>query len=91
MTGTAVLVVDRLGRRPLLLGGVSGMVNKGCPVSQFFCYLLFFFLFQGCTCKNAKATCLMKHEILGVGGRAQLLVRKNSGFCNCAEVHAIFP
>ncbi|GAV79993.1 Sugar_tr domain-containing protein [Cephalotus follicularis] len=26
MTGTAVLVVDRLGRRPLLLGGVSGMV-----------------------------------------------------------------
>jgi hypothetical protein len=54
MTGTAVLVVDRLGRRPLLLGGVSGMVNKGCPVSQFFCYLLFFFLFQGCTCKNAK-------------------------------------
>jgi len=37
MTGTAVLVVDRLGRRPLLLGGVSGMVNKGCPVSQFFC------------------------------------------------------
>jgi len=41
MTGTAVLVVDRLGRRPLLLGGVSGMVNKGCPVSQFFCKLFF--------------------------------------------------
>lgn len=27
MTGAAVLVVDRLGRRPLLLGGVSGMVS----------------------------------------------------------------
>lgn len=27
MTGVAVLVVDRLGRRPLLLGGVSGMVS----------------------------------------------------------------
>lgn len=27
MTGIAVLVVDRLGRRPLLLGGVSGMVG----------------------------------------------------------------
>ncbi|CAN6564568.1 unnamed protein product [Malus baccata var. baccata] len=26
MTGAAVLVVDRLGRRPLLLGGVTGMV-----------------------------------------------------------------
>jgi hypothetical protein len=28
MTGVAVLVVDRLGRRPLLLGGVSGMVKS---------------------------------------------------------------
>lgn len=27
MTGLAVLVVDRVGRRPLLLGGVSGMVS----------------------------------------------------------------
>ena len=27
MTGVAVLVVDKLGRRPLLLGGVSGMVS----------------------------------------------------------------
>lgn len=27
MTGIAVLVVDRLGRRPLLLGGVSGIVS----------------------------------------------------------------
>ena len=27
MTGVAVLVVDRLGRRPLLLGGVSGIVS----------------------------------------------------------------
>lgn len=27
MTGVAVLVVDRLGRRPLLLTGVSGMVS----------------------------------------------------------------
>ncbi|KAF8097899.1 hypothetical protein N665_0279s0029 [Sinapis alba] len=26
MTGVAVVVIDRLGRRPLLLGGVSGMV-----------------------------------------------------------------
>ncbi|VVB14867.1 unnamed protein product [Arabis nemorensis] len=26
MTGAAVVVIDRLGRRPLLLGGVSGMV-----------------------------------------------------------------
>uniref|UniRef100_A0A1J3F192 D-xylose-proton symporter-like 1 n=1 Tax=Noccaea caerulescens TaxID=107243 RepID=A0A1J3F192_NOCCA len=26
MTGVAVIVIDRLGRRPLLLGGVSGMV-----------------------------------------------------------------
>ncbi|XP_034205622.1 D-xylose-proton symporter-like 2 isoform X2 [Prunus dulcis] len=29
MTGAAVLVVDRLGRRPLLLGGVSGMLSFG--------------------------------------------------------------
>lgn len=27
MTGAAVVVIDRLGRRPLLLGGVSGMVS----------------------------------------------------------------
>jgi hypothetical protein len=27
MTGSAVVVIDKLGRRPLLLGGVSGMVN----------------------------------------------------------------
>ncbi|CAL9130938.1 unnamed protein product [Musa acuminata var. zebrina] len=27
MTGVAVLVVDRLGRRPLLIGGVSGIMN----------------------------------------------------------------
>lgn len=27
MTGLAVLVVDRLGRRPLLIGGVSGIVS----------------------------------------------------------------
>lgn len=27
MTGVAVLVVDRLGRRPLLIGGVSGIVS----------------------------------------------------------------
>lgn len=27
MTGVAVSVVDRLGRRPLLLGGVSGIVS----------------------------------------------------------------
>ena len=26
MTGIAVSIVDQLGRRPLLLGGVSGMV-----------------------------------------------------------------
>jgi hypothetical protein len=28
MTGVAVVVVDRLGRRPLLLGGVSGIVSS---------------------------------------------------------------
>jgi len=44
MTGTAVLVVDRLGRRPLLLGGVSGMVNKGCPVSVFLLFIIFFLI-----------------------------------------------
>lgn len=27
MTGVAVLVVDRLGRRPLLIGGVTGIVR----------------------------------------------------------------
>lgn len=27
MTGVAVLVVDKVGRRPLLLGGVSGIVS----------------------------------------------------------------
>jgi hypothetical protein len=27
MTGVAVLVVDKLGRRPLLIGGVSGIVS----------------------------------------------------------------
>nr|CAB3500031.1 unnamed protein product [Digitaria exilis] len=29
MTGVAVLVVDRLGRRPLLIGGVSGILSFG--------------------------------------------------------------
>lgn len=28
MTGVAVMVVDKLGRRPLLLGGVSGIVSN---------------------------------------------------------------
>ncbi|XVE90464.1 hypothetical protein DITRI_Ditri20bG0080000 [Diplodiscus trichospermus] len=32
MTGVAVVVVDRLGRRPLLLGGVSGMVSPFTPI-----------------------------------------------------------
>lgn len=31
MTGLAVVVIDRLGRRPLLLSGVGGMV---CPLSS---------------------------------------------------------
>ena len=30
MTGVAVMVVDKLGRRPLLLGGVSGIVSFCC-------------------------------------------------------------
>lgn len=42
MTGLAVLVVERLGRRPLLLGGVSGIVSTlfssmsicVCPISR---------------------------------------------------------
>lgn len=38
MTGVAVIVIDRLGRRPLLLGGVSGMV---CPLTS--SIFLFFF------------------------------------------------
>lgn len=35
MTGAAVLAVDRLGRRPLLLGGVSGIVSPFCKVLGF--------------------------------------------------------
>ena len=31
MTGVAVIVIDKLGRRPLLFGGVSGMV---CPLAS---------------------------------------------------------
>lgn len=33
MTGVAVVVVDKLGRRPLLLGGVSGIVSATPSVS----------------------------------------------------------
>lgn len=36
MTGVAVLVVDRLGRRPLLLGGVSGIVISLLLLSSYY-------------------------------------------------------
>lgn len=39
MTGTAVLVVDRLGRRPLLLGGVSGMVISLFLLGSYYLFL----------------------------------------------------
>jgi hypothetical protein len=56
MTGTAVLVVDRLGRRPLLLGGVSGMVNKGCPVSVFLLFIIFFSYSKAAPARMQKKT-----------------------------------
>ncbi|XP_051138084.1 D-xylose-proton symporter-like 2 [Andrographis paniculata] len=39
MTGVAVLVVDRLGRRPLLLGGVSGIVLSLFLLGSYYTYL----------------------------------------------------
>ncbi|KAG8381657.1 hypothetical protein BUALT_Bualt06G0144300 [Buddleja alternifolia] len=39
MTGVAVLVVDRLGRRPLLLGGVSGIVVSLFLLGSYYTYL----------------------------------------------------
>ncbi|CAI9767778.1 unnamed protein product [Fraxinus pennsylvanica] len=39
MTGVAVLVVDRLGRRPLLLGGISGMVISLFLLGSYYTYL----------------------------------------------------
>ncbi|KAI3792717.1 hypothetical protein L2E82_06605 [Cichorium intybus] len=39
MTGVAVMVVDKLGRRPLLLGGVSGMVVSLFLMGSFYTYL----------------------------------------------------
>ncbi|KAK9272018.1 hypothetical protein L1049_002387 [Liquidambar formosana] len=39
MTGVAVLVVDRLGRRPLLLGGVSGMVVSLLLLGSYYLFL----------------------------------------------------
>ncbi|KDP21779.1 hypothetical protein JCGZ_00566 [Jatropha curcas] len=39
MTGIAVLVVDRLGRRPLLLGGVSGMVISLFLLGSYYLFL----------------------------------------------------
>ncbi|CAK7339978.1 unnamed protein product [Dovyalis caffra] len=39
MTGIAVLVVDRLGRRPLLLGGVSGMVISLFLLGSYYIFL----------------------------------------------------
>lgn len=39
MTGVAVVVVDRLGRRPLLLGGVSGMVISLFLLGSYYTYL----------------------------------------------------
>ncbi|KAE8670991.1 D-xylose-proton symporter-like 2 [Hibiscus syriacus] len=39
MTGIAVVVVDRLGRRPLLLGGVSGMVISLFLLGSYYLFL----------------------------------------------------
>ncbi|KAK9994020.1 hypothetical protein SO802_023723 [Lithocarpus litseifolius] len=39
MTGVAVLVVDKLGRRPLLLGGVSGMVISLFLLGSYYLFL----------------------------------------------------
>ncbi|XVF56529.1 hypothetical protein PTKIN_Ptkin06aG0128400 [Pterospermum kingtungense] len=39
MTGVAVVVVDRLGRRPLLLGGVSGMVVSLFLLGSYYLFL----------------------------------------------------
>ncbi|XP_024021020.1 D-xylose-proton symporter-like 2 [Morus notabilis] len=39
MTGAAVLLVDRLGRRPLLLGGVSGMVISLFLLGSYYLFL----------------------------------------------------
>ncbi|KVH89943.1 D-xylose-proton symporter-like 2 [Cynara cardunculus var. scolymus] len=39
MTGVAVMVVDKLGRRPLLLGGVSGIVVALFLMGSFYTYL----------------------------------------------------
>ncbi|KAJ0080572.1 hypothetical protein Patl1_23861 [Pistacia atlantica] len=39
MTGVAVLVVDRLGRRPLLLGGVSGIVVSLFLLGSYYLFL----------------------------------------------------
>ncbi|XP_004309072.1 PREDICTED: D-xylose-proton symporter-like 2 [Fragaria vesca subsp. vesca] len=39
MTGSAVLVVDRFGRRPLLLGGVSGMVISLFMLGSYYLFL----------------------------------------------------
>lgn len=39
MTGVAVLVVDRLGRRPLLLGGVSGIVISLFLLGSYYTFL----------------------------------------------------
>ncbi|KAJ4721009.1 D-xylose-proton symporter-like 2 [Melia azedarach] len=39
MTGLAVLVVDRLGRRPLLLGGVSGIVISLFLLGSYYLFL----------------------------------------------------
>ncbi|CAN8256044.1 unnamed protein product [Cochlearia groenlandica] len=39
MTGVAVVVIDRLGRRPLLLSGVGGMYRE--PNSSRICHLIF--------------------------------------------------
>ncbi|KAJ8433571.1 hypothetical protein Cgig2_033660 [Carnegiea gigantea] len=42
ITGTAVTVVDKLGRRPLLLGGVSGMVSP----APFLCLYFYIYLIR---------------------------------------------
>ncbi|GLT70226.1 hypothetical protein SLA2020_423200 [Shorea laevis] len=39
MTGVAVFVVDKIGRRPLLLGGVSGMVISLFLLGSYYLFL----------------------------------------------------
>lgn len=58
MTGAAVLVVDRLGRRPLLLGGVSGIVSPFCKILGFP-----FFQFVRFLCVSDVNTTVMAYQL----------------------------